>query len=84
MGAHSKRHKAAAPKKPKGAALPLSLNAEVDPNESQVSAAAAAWLVLPATDGTGNGEQSRQDANQDANAETARRARARCLGMRLF
>jgi hypothetical protein len=62
---------AAAPKKPKSAALPSSLNAEVDRNESQVSAAAAAWLVLPATDGAGNGEQSLQEANQDANAETA-------------
>jgi hypothetical protein len=47
--------------------LPSSLNNEVDRNESQV--AAAAWLVLPATDGTGDGEQSLQGANQDANPE---------------
>jgi hypothetical protein len=57
----------AAPKKA-GSALPKSLNDEVDRNESQVASAAAAWLVLPATDGTGDSAQSLQDANQDANA----------------
>jgi hypothetical protein len=58
----------AAPKKV-GTALPKSLNDEVDRNESQVASAAAAWLVLPATDGIGDGAQSLQDVNQDANAE---------------
>jgi hypothetical protein len=60
---------AAAPKRSGAAGLPSSLNNEVDRNESQVAAAAAAWLVLPATDGTGDGEQSLQGANQDANPE---------------